>query len=793
MEKVTDFSLCTGCSACANVCPKKAIKIIQDAKGFYKHCINQEECINCGLCTKVCPNNHFNCQNTFSPECFAVMNSDEIRMKSSSGGVFSAIAENILDKGGVVCGAAFDDDWSVKHVIVESSEGLEKLRGSKYAQSFISEELFKNIEEHLKNNRYVLFVGVPCQVAGLINYLRKDYEKLYTIDMICAYAPSSEVFKQFINENYNKEDILDIRFRDKQKLGWSASHNTIVTKENTYNDDRYMRPYLDRRFKGEHCVNCNYKKFPRPGDFTMGDFWKIQEFAKDCDDKKGTSGLLLNNAKAKKLFEEIKGNFKLLKPMPLEALGWQIDVKHKIPQTPECKLFFKNRTTMPFNENVPYSAKFAKVGITNWWFINNRGAVLTNYALNEMVNELGYNAYTINYITPFERGNFFSRGYVKSFTDKYIKRTRWIEHRHELQQLNADIGTFICGSDQIFNYSPCKSHSYLYYMDWVDAKKNKLISYAASFAINQFKATESQTNFVKHLLKRFDFHSIREQTGVDIMKNTFGLDSTLILDPVFCIDKQKYIDIANTSTIKTDEDFIVYYYTVPNRCENEKLLKHFKDKTGIKKAINLFDWNMPMEDWLWYFINAKFVLTNSFHGACFSLIFNKAWAAFVLDGQTDSRFDTIAQLSHQENRIFYNVDEMYQADYLFDGVDFSYYNSSIQEKIKASILWLKNALDTAKQNHLSATDDFYDALINDYNEKIHLLGKQYSSENADLQRRISQQNQLILEIVPQGSISRKHKMYRLLKHLSWGKRKNHYKNLCKKYKNLYKMMSGVQN
>lgn len=717
MLEVIETNRCCGCAACVNACPKKAISIVQDENGFYKHHIDQKLCVNCGLCQKVCPLLNFASKNYEVPSCYAVMADDELRAKSSSGGAFGIIAHEILNLNGVVCGAAFDDEWHVKHIIVDNVNDLQKLHGSKYVQSYISADLFQQIKKYLDEDRYVLFTGVPCQVAGLRNFLRKEYEKLYTADLICAYAPSPKVFDAYLSENYDKKKIDKINFRDKTMFGWSCTVVVDVGSDRIL-DYKYMTPYLNRMFKGEHCVNCAYKKFPRPGDFTIGDFWKIHEFTKDMDDRKGTSALVLNSAKAEKLFETFRHKFKKIKAMPFKGVSWQIDVPHKIHRTLECQSFYRNMQRYNnYTDSVKNATKNSRVGIINWWFINNRGAILTNYALNEMVKSLGFNAYTVNYITPFERDNY-QKGYVKDFTDKYIQKTRWIENRYDLGQLNADIGTFICGSDQIFNFFPCNAHSKIFYMDWVDVKNNKLLSYAASFAGNEFKATESQTNLVKYLLSRFDYHSIREEEGVEIMRQTFGLDSQLILDPVFCIDKQKYIDMAEKSTDKTEEDFIVYYYTVPDRIKNAELIDHVMKKAGAKRAINLFSWDIPMENWFWYFTHAKFVLTNSFHGVCFSLIFNKPWVAFVLDGKKDSRFSILTKLSNMKERIFYDMNDIFKADYLFQPVDFSYFNHSIGAKVQEAYQWLEKALNTPKTYKLSPEAEMYDALLGDYNEKI---------------------------------------------------------------------------
>ncbi len=714
----TQITECCGCGACANICPVGAIKIIQDKEGFYKPEIDENICVSCGKCLEICTieNNTFE-NNSKNPELYAAIADDSIRMKSSSGGAFSLIANEILDNNGIICGAAFSEDWRVEHIIIiDNKKDLEKLRGSKYVQSYISETLFKQLKEYLDIGRLVLFTGVPCQVAGLKNYLNKDYPNLYTIDLICAYAPSPKVFDKYLQENFSKQSLKYIKFRSKENITWGCSILQLqLQDESIILDKNYMTPYLDRLFKGSHCENCKFKKFPRPGDFTIGDFWRIEKVAPDMNDNKGTSAIFLNSAKAAELFQKIKPQFRKLKEMPTSSAGWQIDVKNKIYKTPACINFYKNIDKKTYNRNVNEAAKESNVGIINWWFVNNRGAILTNYALNEMVKNLGYNALTINYISPFERKNF-ENSFAQKFADKYIKRTRWINNKNELETLNNEIGTFIAGSDQIFRYYPCKAHGMIFYMGWVNSNLNKLISYSASFAVNEFEATENQKNIVKHYLNRFDYHSVRELDGVDIMNSQFDINCEQVLDPVFCIDKQKYIDMAEKSTDKIKEDFIAYYIMQPTK-EKTEAINHIKKELNISKAIYL---NPPtsIENWLWYIKNAKFVVTDSFHGTCFSIIFNKQFAVLPHEHEYPSRFITIDRITGLSSRFFYKNKDIYKSKDLFKEIDYEKVNKKIEQEAKRSIDWLKNALDSTKTKKLSYEQEMYSALIDDYTNLI---------------------------------------------------------------------------
>ena len=216
---------CVGCSACKQICPMGAIEMIANNEGFLYPFINKSKCINCGACSRVCPLNSELIKK--EPQCYAVAGIDELREKSSSGGLFTLFASEIIKKGGVVCGAAFDEEFKVKHIIVDNLNDLDKLRGSKYVQSDIGDS-YKKIKDYLNNDRYVFFTGTPCQVSGLYNYLEGDSEYLFTADLLCHGVPSPKIFKKFLDEIGGVKNISKIQFRDKEK-GWKGVHFSYTT------------------------------------------------------------------------------------------------------------------------------------------------------------------------------------------------------------------------------------------------------------------------------------------------------------------------------------------------------------------------------------------------------------------------------------------------------------------------------------------------------------------------------------------------------------------------------------
>ena len=304
---------CTGCMACKNACPRNAIQIEEDSKtGFLYPKMNKEYCINCGICKKVCPVINPAKENIEEIEVYSCKNkNDEIRMQSSSGGIFTLIANYILNQNGVVFGAGFNESFEVVHEWTDKEEGLGKFRGSKYLQSQIRDS-FQKVRAFLEEGRKVLFTGTPCQVEGLLAFLRKDYENLYTQDIICHGVPSPKVWKKYLEykKSIHKESPKKINFRKKEIAGWNAYHMNFTYshfEENVHhNDDPYMKFFLNNFDLRDTCYACKFKKAKRKSDITVADFWGIKYVRPEMNDEKGISAIFINSPKGKTLFEQIK-------------------------------------------------------------------------------------------------------------------------------------------------------------------------------------------------------------------------------------------------------------------------------------------------------------------------------------------------------------------------------------------------------------------------------------------------------------------------------------------------------
>ena len=301
---------CCGCNACVQICPKNCITMIEDREGFLYPQVDKNICISCGLCEKACPILNKK-KGQFLASYAAYATNDELRKKSSSGAIFSLCAEEVLKQHGVVFGAAFDENFEVHHIGVDNKEDLRKLQGSKYAQSRIK-ETYKEVQTYLKSGRIVLYSGVSCQISGLKNFLGKEYDNLYTIDVLCHGVPSPKAWRRYVNEKQKKygSTVQKINFRSKVK-GWKDFSMKLNFKNGSiysevFQKDEFMKLFLGNICLRPSCYECKFKELERSSDLSIGDSWGIENYKPHMDDNKGTSVVLVHTDKGHKFFDNIK-------------------------------------------------------------------------------------------------------------------------------------------------------------------------------------------------------------------------------------------------------------------------------------------------------------------------------------------------------------------------------------------------------------------------------------------------------------------------------------------------------
>ena len=304
---------CCGCYACVTACPKHCIQMQADAEGFSFPLVEENCCINCGVCESVCPIIHdWQPDNQHRTEACAIVNVDEkTRSSSSSGGAFSLIAEEVIRNDGVVFGAAFAEDFgSVHHVCIDNTNDLDMLRGSKYMQSEIG-DTYELVERFLDAGREVLFSGTPCQIGGLLSYLKRPYDNLLTQDIVCHGVPSSLLWRKCKCEKEKEQNamIKQVCFRDKD-TGWKGYSvkicfsNDVVYKR-VYYEEPFMQAFLSDYCLRSSCYNCSFKTVERQSDITLADFWGIEEVVPEMDDNKGTSLVLIHSEKGKRFVDRV--------------------------------------------------------------------------------------------------------------------------------------------------------------------------------------------------------------------------------------------------------------------------------------------------------------------------------------------------------------------------------------------------------------------------------------------------------------------------------------------------------
>lgn len=324
MISITDKHNCCGCAACVQACPKHCISLSEDDEGFLYPYADSSVCIDCGLCEKVCPVLNQASADEQPLKVLACKNKDEeIRRNSSSGGVFTLLAENVIRAGGIVFGAEYDDNWEVKHGYTYTIEGLTRLRTSKYVQSRM-EDNYIEAKAFLRQGRLVMFVGTSCQIAGLRNYLRHDYDNLLTVDVICHGTPSPKVWRSYL-------EYL------KARKGF-AGKNTVFLSH-ILSEDTYMRSFLSNLNLRPSCYHCPAKGGKSHSDITLADYWGIWNQHPEFDDDKGIGLTIVHTQKGLKALDMAK--METIEVTMEEGTMSNPSYYNPVAEPPKRNLFFK--------------------------------------------------------------------------------------------------------------------------------------------------------------------------------------------------------------------------------------------------------------------------------------------------------------------------------------------------------------------------------------------------------------------------------------------------------------------
>jgi coenzyme F420-reducing hydrogenase beta subunit len=359
-----DETLCCGCRACEQVCPANAITMEFNDEGFLYPKLNETLCTKCKKCQISCPINNdaadkkkgFETPITFA----AWSNNQKIRIESSSGGLFSTIAEYVFSKGGIVFGAAFDENLTLSYKSASNANELEPLKVSKYIQANPCKS-FTNVRSLLKKNVLVFFVGTPCYVAGLKMFLRKDYENLITADFSCHGVPSQKLFNKYIShlKKKYKGEIVKFRFRDKTDWGGQRPNTSFYVRKSNAKEKRksiplsltsYFFSFLNYRTHRPSCYECQFRSVRRISDFTLADYWGIENFHSNMDFNKGVSALIIHSNKGKDIIEKLGNKISKVDSKIEYAIRYNVNMFKKSKKHPWRDEIYKNIDKLTYAE-----------------------------------------------------------------------------------------------------------------------------------------------------------------------------------------------------------------------------------------------------------------------------------------------------------------------------------------------------------------------------------------------------------------------------------------------------------
>lgn len=717
MRILDNMSKCYGCGACFNICPTDAICMEANSEGFLEPFIDEEKCISCGKCRKVCPAVNCEYPNEQTPDIFAFSAEEKILYDSSSGGMFTFLAEHILNMGGYVVGAAYDSEFYVNHVMIHSVKELDRIRRSKYLQSSTG-DTYKKTKILLEKGENVLYSGCPCQIAGLLHFLEKDYDNLYTVDLLCHGVPSPGLFQEHLNNSFGgKEKIEDVEFRSRE--GWASLFRVKLKSgelRTSYADKSvYMQSFLQDINLRASCYQCQYSRVPRQGDVTIGDLWAARNFNLPFDYKKGVSVVLTNNTKGMTLCRDAliaSRNKYYIQKLYGKEMVESCDTKllnGNIFKPSTCnsnfakrQQFFEYCSNMNFESAVHQTIHKYDVGLL-LYMSSNYGSIMTNYSLYKTIRNTGRSVAVLDNLSPigYEAVKFAKSGYMKLCSD-FVEKDDW-------KASNQCFDTFVVGSDMAWNWDRLRVYPLYMMLGFVDQNKRK-ISYAPSFGTNKGERDieENARMLYSYYLKRFDAISVREDYGVDMCRNIFGVQAKHVLDPVFLCDRNDWEELCAKSQLRFDEEYILAYVLDPTVSKRQVIVEAAKNLN--KKLIVILDLAMNYEtnkkkmnldenvvkpdavDWLAYFQHASYVITDSFHGACFSIMFEKKFVA--IKNRMTQRFDSLGkQIGHPS--LFYDTCTplLGKTDIFAENIDYEDIRQRINMVRKESVEWLQSALN----------------------------------------------------------------------------------------------------
>lgn len=755
---------CTGCGACYNVCPFGAIEKVPDAQGFLYPQVDNELCTECGACTKVCPKLHPP-QAQETPLCYAAMAEDDVRWQSSSGGMFTLLAEWVLAQGGVVYGAAMEKDYNVHHICVEKVDDLAKVKKSKYVQSD-TEKVYSEIKMHLKNGQLVLFTGTPCQAAAARTVLGEDVN-LFIADILCHGVPSVQMWRDYVNENFDVGKVETIEFRSKLN-GWRSERLRVFYHDGTsqaipWSESAYEEGFQRNISLRDGCEDCEFAGRKRQGDITMGDFWHVEDIDASWNDRMGTSLLLVNNSKGRFLLDKIRPRLKFLHEAPIDrAAAWN-RLHERYPahnDKDRFKVLYPGHTFTSAVMQCRHA--LYDIGLVGAYTVWNYGGELTHYALYRALTEMGNSVLMIE--APMDSDRKPEKVIPMFRKDPYPRyaRSRYYPNLAEMKFLNLQCRMFVSGSDQMFNHNMYTESRGFMVQNFVTDNKWK-IAYAASWGHGHIWGGEVERAEEGYFLRKFDRFSVREDVAVGLCAREYGVKATCVLDPVFICEKKNYEMLAKESDRQYPGKFCFVYIldmTYEHLAavkllaeENHLEIRAIADPSGVDSQTVLLnphiitdpdkiediyvDKSAKLEDWIAYILRSEFVVTDSFHSVCLCIILNKQFLVHVNKIRGEARLTSLLGLLDLKERMVYTTSELNRKVKELKPIDYESVNAILQKEITKSRKWLMDAVEEGKYCKKTASEfDILDARCDRLCKRFDLRGDDIERRVVELERKL---------------------------------------------------------
>ncbi len=688
---------CVGCFACLNVCKFDAIYMDLDSEGFEKAHVRESHCRECGACLRVCPQITGPSEGNPDPASYAVKADPATLAVSSSGGAFSLLVNWILEKGGYVCGTVFDEELNVVYRLTRDRDVIARMRGSKYVFSEMR-DIYNDIKVALLDS-YVLFVGLPCQVKALKNYLGED-ERLYTVDLLCGGQPSKGIYRRYVSEISAEKPVSNLRFRSKDQM-----YGTLVIE---YADgtrkvslgDKYYAAFNRHLIKSNACNGCLFSDTPKPGDLTIGDLWGAERYIRDIDVEEGVSVVLVNSEKGEEVFRDVSQAASYVRQVPLGFVKRFNRFDPNLPVHIARRRFYDMiGRGFTVKKAVDYSlvGRF-DVGIAGLWRVDDYGGEASYYALYMFFRDNGMEPLMIESRSdlkglPEEPALIRTRYTVNS-------RARWYKDPVDQGELGARVYNFVAGPGPIWDRRIIGQDVVgCYALDFISPWRNK-ISVASVMGTDSYSGSGKESERFVELVKRLDRVSVSDESTKDFCDRQ-GAEAKIILDPVFLCDTAYYDELIDRSKAVFPSGYVMTYMMHRGIEGSERIfdelgmgtltvgssMKDYNPKGGLPQT-NVY----YVENWLKCIKSASFVLTDSYYALAFAIMYRKPFAVVLKDASSKGRLPTLLRMLGLEDRLFDSYEEVVGSGVLNDSIDYSAVHEKLSDLRAESQAWILDSI-----------------------------------------------------------------------------------------------------